>query len=59
MTIVEENACRIDDLGPLPVEQPQTVAEVGDLVRRAAAEGLALYPVGGRTLLDIGLPPTG
>jgi glycolate oxidase FAD binding subunit len=57
VAIVEENACRIDNFGPLPVVQPQTVTEVGDLVRRAAAEGLALYPLGGRTLLDIGLPP--
>ncbi|HEY7428976.1 MAG TPA: FAD-binding oxidoreductase [Gemmataceae bacterium] len=54
---MEENACRIDDFGPLPVVQPQNVTEVGDLVRRAAAEGQALYPLGGRTLLDIGLPP--
>jgi glycolate oxidase FAD binding subunit len=58
MVSVEQNLCRIDDFGPLPVERPQTVAEVGDLVRRAAAEGQALYPLGGRTLLDIGLPPT-
>jgi glycolate oxidase FAD binding subunit len=56
--IVEENACHIDDYGPLPVAQPRSVAEIGDLVRRAAAEGQALYPLGGRTLLDIGLPPT-
>jgi glycolate oxidase FAD binding subunit len=58
MAIVEENACRIDGFGPLPVEQPQTIAEVSALVRRAAAAGQAVYPLGGRTLLDIGLPPT-
>src|SRR5579884_4407843 len=38
--------------------RPQSVAEIGDIVRRAAAEGQAIYPVGGRTLLHIGLPPT-
>ena len=55
---MQENACRIDDFGPLPLVRPGSVAEIGDLVRRAAAEGQALYPLGGRTLLDIGLPPT-
>src|SRR5262249_52416341 len=28
------------------------------VVRQAAAEGRALYPLGGRTQLDLGLPPT-
>jgi glycolate oxidase FAD binding subunit len=54
---VNENACRIDDFGPLPIMQPQSVVEIGDIVRRAAAEGQAIYPLGGRTLLAIGLPP--
>jgi glycolate oxidase FAD binding subunit len=54
---VDDNACRIDDFGPLPLVQPQSAAEVGDIVRRAAAGGQAIYPIGGRTLLDIGLPP--
>jgi glycolate oxidase FAD binding subunit len=54
---VEENACRIDDFGPLPIERVQTIAEIGDVVRRVVAEGQAVYPLGGRTLLDIGLPP--
>jgi glycolate oxidase FAD binding subunit len=54
---VDANACRIDDFGPLPVMQPQSVAEVGALVRRAAAESQALYPLGGRTMLGLGLPP--
>jgi glycolate oxidase FAD binding subunit len=57
-TIVEQPVCRIDDFGPLSVVQPQTVAEVGDLVRRAPGEGQALYPVGGRTMLGVGLPPS-
>lgn len=57
MANVADNSCRIDDFGPLPVVQPQSVADIGDLVRRAAAEKQALYPLGGRTLLDVGLPP--
>jgi glycolate oxidase FAD binding subunit len=54
---VSEAACLIDDFGPLPVVRPQSEAEVGDLVRRAAAEGHALYPLGGQTMLDVGIPP--
>jgi glycolate oxidase FAD binding subunit len=48
----------IDGFGPLPLIQPQTVSEIGDAIRRAAAEGQAVYPVGGQTALGIGLPPT-
>jgi glycolate oxidase FAD binding subunit len=48
----------IDDFGPVPVIRPASVAEVGDVVRRAASEGTAVHPVGGRTMLDLGLPPT-
>jgi glycolate oxidase FAD binding subunit len=47
----------IDDFGPLPVERPGSAAELGDVVRRAAAEGKAVYPVGGGTQLDYGRPP--
>jgi glycolate oxidase FAD binding subunit len=47
----------IDDFGPLPVLRPSSAAEVGDLVRRAAAEGQVVYPLGGRTALQLGLPP--
>ena len=55
---MEPLTCLIDDFGPLPVVPPSSVAEMGDFVRRAAAEGQAIYPVGGRTMLDYGLPPT-
>src|SRR5262245_44888870 len=54
---VPEAACLIDEFGPLPVEQPASVAELGDLVRRAASDGGAVYPVGGGTMLAYGLPP--
>src|SRR4051812_9830812 len=49
--------CFIAEFGPLPVVAPSSVAEVGDAVRRAAAEGQAVYPLGGGTMLDLGLPP--
>jgi len=47
----------IDDFGPLPVHRPATVADLCRLVKNAAATGQGVYPVGGRTMLDIGLPP--
>jgi glycolate oxidase FAD binding subunit len=51
------DSCTIDDVGPMPIARPGSVAELGDLVRRAAGEGQALYPLGGRTTLHFGLPP--
>jgi glycolate oxidase FAD binding subunit len=48
----------IDGFGPLPIEQPVSVAELGNLVRRAAANGHAVFPLGGRTMVDLGLPPS-
>ena len=55
---VDDNVCRIDDFGPLRVVRPSSVAELGDVVRRAAAERQAIYPVGGGTMLGLGLPPS-
>ncbi len=45
------------DLTPEPPLTPASAAEVGDAVRRAAADGAALFPLGGRTQLGLGLPP--
>jgi glycolate oxidase FAD binding subunit len=53
---VNANVCQIDDV-PLPVVRPGSVAELGDLVRGAAAEDQGLYPLGGGTMLGLGLPP--
>jgi len=50
--------CQIDDFGPIPVVRPQAPAEVGELVRQAAAAGTAIYPLGGRTLLSVGYTPS-
>lgn len=57
MANVDDNACRIDDLSSLTIVRPQSIAEIGGIVRRASAEKQAIYPIGGRTLLHIGLPP--
>ena len=53
-----DSSLSIDGFGPLPVMRPSGVAALGDVIRRAAAAGTALYPVGGGTMLDYGLPPT-
>jgi glycolate oxidase FAD binding subunit len=47
----------IDGFGPLPVRRPASVSELGELVREAANAGQGVYPVGGGTALDLGLPP--
>jgi glycolate oxidase FAD binding subunit len=38
--------------------RPQTVSEAAGIVRQARAERQAIYPIGGGTLLGIGLPPS-
>jgi glycolate oxidase FAD binding subunit len=53
-----EPSITIDSFGPLSVERPATVAELRDLVSRTRAAKHAVYPVGGRTALDYGLPPS-
>lgn len=57
-TMPDPEPLLLDEFGPLPVVQPGAAAELGDLVRRASAEGMAIYPLGGRTMLNYGLPPT-
>lgn len=42
----------------LPIERPTSVVELCALVRGCLADGQAVYPVGGRTMLDVGTPPT-
>src|ERR1043166_7429774 len=52
-----ELSCLIDGFGPLPLRQPKTAAEAAELVREAGAQDQAIYPLGGRTMLAMGLPP--
>jgi glycolate oxidase FAD binding subunit len=47
----------IDGVGPMPVERPASVAELRTIVRRCADTKTAIYPVGGGTMLDYGMPP--
>jgi glycolate oxidase FAD binding subunit len=52
-----DSSCYIDQLGPIPIERPANVAELGEVVCRAAADQQAIYPLGGQTLLHFGGPP--
>jgi glycolate oxidase FAD binding subunit len=47
-----------DDFHPLDVMVPDSSKRVGDLVLDASARGQAVYPCGGGTMIDFGLPPT-
>ncbi len=48
----------LGDAGPFPVVRPTSASEAGKVIRRAADEGQALFPLGGRTMLDLGLRPS-
>jgi glycolate oxidase FAD binding subunit len=54
---VDSSFISIDQATPLSINRPTTVAELGDLVKRARASSQGVYPVGGRTTLDVGMPP--
>lgn len=49
--------CILDGFGSLPLVRPESVQEVGDIIRQAAAVDAALYPLGGRTHISLGVPP--
>ncbi len=50
-------ACAVDGARPAVVVRPGSTEEVAEVVRFAAAEKLAVIPMGGRTKLGIGMPP--
>jgi glycolate oxidase FAD binding subunit len=54
---VDQASCVIDDVGPMPLFRPASVGELGQLVRDLAGRGQAVFPLGGRTQLELGLPP--
>jgi len=41
-----------------PIVAPASVQDLGDLIRHASVKGEAIYPVGGRTMIDLGGIPT-
>ena len=46
------------DLRALPVNRVGSAGELGNLVRKAAASDQVVYPRGGGTMLDFGMPAT-
>ncbi|GBD37500.1 putative FAD-linked oxidoreductase [bacterium HR36] len=48
----------LDGRGPYPVVRPGSTAELSDLVWEAITRGEAVFPIGGQTLVDYGLPPS-
>ena len=55
---MDQHSCLIDGFGPLPVARPDSVAALAAVVCQAAADKSALYPIGGQTMLNLGVPPT-
>lgn len=53
----EVAAYAVDGVRPSAAARPGTAEEVAELVKLAAAEKLAVIPVGARTKLGIGMPP--
>ncbi len=50
-------ACEVDGRSPSAILQPDSAAEIAEILRFASAERLAVIPMGGRTHLGIGMPP--
>ena len=50
-------ACEVDGRSPSAILQPNSAAEIAEILRFASAERLAVIPIGGRTHLGIGMPP--
>jgi glycolate oxidase FAD binding subunit len=53
--IVNSNPLIIAGTDPTPLVVPASIAELVNAVREARASNQALYPFGGRTMLDLGL----
>lgn len=53
---MDQSTCTIDGFGPLPLVRPDSVQTLAEVIRQA--NGSALYPVGGKTMLSIGNTPT-
>jgi glycolate dehydrogenase FAD-binding subunit len=50
-------AYEVDASIPSAILQPNSAAEIAEILHFASAEGLAVLPTGGRTHLGIGMPP--
>ena len=59
--IADPAACAeyaVDEMSPSVVVKPSSAQEIGEIVRLAAHEKLAIIPCGNRTKLSIGMPPS-
>jgi glycolate oxidase FAD binding subunit len=54
----QETILEFGEFQGVGVGQPTTSAELGQTVREAAAQGHAVFPLGGRTMLGLGYPPS-
>ena len=54
---VNARASMVDGIVAKMLVQPQSAAEVAEVVRRSVADGLSLVPSGAGTKLDWGMPP--
>src|SRR5439155_21899014 len=45
--------CLLDGFGPVPLVRPDCAAEVSELIRQAAANKTAIYPLGGQTKVGL------
>jgi len=55
---MENSANLFGDFVPATIVSPITVAETCNSVRQAVAQGDAIFPLGGQTMLGFGLPPS-
>jgi glycolate oxidase FAD binding subunit len=51
-------SCLIDGFGPIPVVRPDSIAGLKEVIHQAGSDTSALYPIGGKTMLALGMPPT-
>jgi glycolate oxidase FAD binding subunit len=54
----QESIPEFGEFQDVPVAQPTSIPELGQIVRDAAAHGQAVFPLGGRTMLGLGFPPS-
>jgi len=41
----------------MPIQRPESVAELGELIKQARSLRQGVFPIGGRTTLDVGMQP--
>jgi glycolate oxidase FAD binding subunit len=58
MSRATNSNCLFNESEQIPVRQVQSIAAVRETVREALTDGQAIFPLGGRTMLDLGLLPT-